>query len=198
MHRARTGRLLFQEALELVRSATLQVEDAAVRETAEASDAIIAEHLRPAFHETMHRAGEAARRLGAYIDDEFRLDTARIITASLKVRNATSPCRTSSGGTARSWLPESWRTHSDRAPRSAIAEVCVRSSSVHVPLQRRACTTTSSRVRRSPRTTPPPLWLLSDEAAAGRPWLPTVAEQDAAWRTQLGRPAYAPPLVTAE
>ena len=88
MHRARTSRLLFQEALELVRSASLQAEDAAVREAAEASDAIIAEHLRPAFHETMHRAGEAARRLGPYIDDEFRLDTARIITASLKVRNA--------------------------------------------------------------------------------------------------------------
>ena len=42
------------------------------------------------------------------------------------------------------------------------------------------------------------LWLLSDEAAAGRPWLPTVAEQDAAWRAHFGRSAEIPPLVTSE
>ena len=155
MHRARTDRLLSQEALELVRSATKQAEEAAVREAAEETDAIIAEHLRPAFHETMHRAGEAARRLGPYIDDEFRLDTARIITASLKVRNAYLA------------LPDLVRRHSSilaarelanalgERPRSAIVEACVRSSSVHAPLPRRACPTTSSRLRRSPETTQP-------------------------------------------
>lgn len=30
------------------------------------------------------------------------------------------------------------------------------------------------------------LWLVSEKVAPARPWLPTVAEQDAAWRDKLG------------
>ena len=199
MHRARTDRLLFQEALELVRSATLQAEDAAVREAAEASDAIIAEHLRPAFHETMHRAGEAARRLGPYLDDEFRLDTARIITASLKVRNAFLA------------LPDLVRRHSSilaaREVANALGErtpQCDRRALFS--LFERPLAFASDGVPYDEFPGPPVprdetarlLWLLSDEAAAGRPWLPTVAEQDTAWRAHFGRAAEISPLVASE
>ena len=199
MHRARTDRLLSQEALELVRSATKQAEDAAVREAAEETDAIIAEHLRPAFHETMHRAGEAARRLGPYIDDEFRLDTARIITASLKVRNAYLA------------LPDLVRRHSSilaaRELANALGErtpQCDRRGLCSLFERPRAFAAAGMPYDEFPSPPVPQddtarlLWLLSDEAAAGRPWLPTVAEQDAAWRAQFGRPAEASPLVTAE
>ena len=42
------------------------------------------------------------------------------------------------------------------------------------------------------------LWLVSDEAANGRPWLPTVAEQDAAWRARFGRPVQVQTSATSD
>jgi hypothetical protein len=33
------------------------------------------------------------------------------------------------------------------------------------------------------------LWLVSDEACAGKPWVPSAAEQDAAWRRHFERSA---------
>ena len=195
---ARTGRMLFQEALELVRSATLQVEDAAVRETAEASDEIIAEHLRPAFHETMHRAERQPD------DSAPTSTTSSVWTQPDHHGEPQGPERILA-------LPDLVRRHSSILAARELANAlgsrtpqCDRRGLCSLFERPRAFAAAGMPYDEFPGPPVPQddtarlLWLLSDEAAAGRPWLPTVAEQDAAWRTHFGRPADTPPLVTAE
>jgi hypothetical protein len=198
MHRSRTDRLLHQEALELLRAATRRAEDAAVREAAAASDAIITEHLRPAYREVLRRARDVVRRLGPCIDDRCRLDTARVMTASRRVRIAYLA------------LPGLVAEHS----RILAARDCAITLGERVPqCDRRglfsvfedpfAFAAASGRSY-DDIPAPPPLpaddtarllWLVSAQGGAGRPWLPTAAEQDAAWRMHFDRPAAAMPVV---
>jgi hypothetical protein len=178
MHRSRTDLLLHQEALELLRAATRRAEDGAVREAAEACDAIIAEHLRPAYREVLHQARSTARRLGRYIDERFQPDTPRIIVASLRIRNAFLA------------LPELVRRHSAILAARDLANALgnrVPESDGRGPF---------SLLENPPADPSVPaddtarlLWLVGDRAQAWRPWLPTVAEQDAAWRAHAGRTA---------
>jgi hypothetical protein len=199
MHRSRTDRLLFQEALALLSSANLQAEDAAVREAAEMSDAIIVEHLRPAFHEVMRRAGEVARRLGRYIDTGYRPDTPRIITASLRVRNAYLA------------LPDLVRRHSSILASRELANTlgerapqCDRRGLFALFAHPGAFAAAGVPYEEIPGPPLPEdatarlLWLVSDQAAAGRPWLPTAAEQDAAWWARFGRSAAVRRSVTSD
>jgi hypothetical protein len=119
--------------------------------------------------------------------------TARILTASLKVRNAylTLPelvRRHSSILAAREWanaLGE--RTpQGDRRGLFAMFEKPLALAAVaglpndDIPVPRLPEDETARL-----------LWLVSEQAVAGRPWLPTVAEQDAAWRAHVGRPVKA-------
>jgi hypothetical protein len=200
VHRSRTDRLLYQEALELLGTATRRAEDAAVREAAAAGDSIIVEHLRPAYREVVHRAHEVARRLGPYIDDRFQPDTPRIITATLKVRNAYLALpelvrRHSSILAAREWA----NTLGERTPQcdgrglfAAFENPLAFAASADLPYE-------GIPVPPLPDDdTARLLWLVSDEAAAGRPWLPTVAEQDAAWRARFGRPVQVRTAATAD
>lgn len=190
MHRSRTDRLLYQEALELLTTAIRRAEDAAVREAAQGCDAIITEHLRPAYREVLHRARAVARRLGPYIDDRFQLDTPRVITANRKVRNAYLA------------LPGLVRQHS----RILAARQWANSIAGRAPQWDRRglfsvfenpfAVTAASGLPYDDIPVPPlPLgdtarlvWLVSDEADAGKPWLPSVEEQDAAWRHRFARP----------
>lgn len=193
MHRSRTDRLLYQEALELLTRATRRVEDAQVREAAQTCDAIVMEHLRPAYRAVLHRAREVARRLGPYIDDRFQLDTPRIITASLKVRNAylALPRLVRQHGrilAAREWAnalggraPEYDRRGLFSVfenPFAFTAALGLPYDDVPVPLL-------------PDDDTARLLWLVSEEGDAGKPWLPSAAEQDAAWQRHFARPLQA-------
>ena len=193
VHRSRTDRSLYQEALELLRMAARRAEDDAVREAAEACDAIITEHLRPAYTEILHRAREVARRLGPYIDDRFQLDTPRIITASLKIRNAYLA------------LPRLVREHSRilaaREWANALggrAPECDRRGLFSVFENPFAFAAASGLpyddipVPRLPDDgTTCILWMVSAQGDAGKPWLPSAPEQDAAWRRHFSRPSQA-------
>jgi hypothetical protein len=186
-HRSRTDRLLHQEAIELLRGATRRAQDGAVCEATEACDRIITEHLRPAYREVLQQAREVARRLGPCIDDQFRPDTARIITASLRIRNAYLA------------LPELVRRH------SAILAARDLANALGDRTPQGDAQGLFAVLERPPADRPLPaddtarlLWLVSDEAQEWNPWLPTVAEQDASWRAHVGRTvAVGPPAPSA-
>jgi hypothetical protein len=193
MHRSRTDRLLYQEALEILKTAAGRAEGEAMREAAETCDAIIAEHLRPAYLEVLHRARDVARRLGPYIDDRFQLDTPRIITASLKIRNAYLALPGLVREHSRILAAREWanalgqRTpECDRRGLFSVFEnpfVFAAASGLpydDIPMPRLPDDGTTCL-----------LWMVSDQGDPGRPWLPSAAEQDAAWRRHFSRPSQA-------
>jgi hypothetical protein len=190
VHRSRSDQVLYREARTILDQAVVRAADVAVAQAGEATDQIIVEHLRPAHVEVIARARAVAARLGPYIDDRFELDTAGIMTATVKVRKAYLA------------LAELTRRHGAvlvaRDTANAIGEHTPRDdqsglfSMFEDPL---AIARDGRFERQIPRPLVPEdetrrlLWLASDQAAIGRPWLPTVAEQDAAWAASFRAPA---------
>jgi hypothetical protein len=153
-----------------------------VREAAQACDALVAEHLRPAYAEVLARAADVARTLAPYIDDRFLPDTPRVMTASRRVRKAylALPAlvrRHSLILAAREWA----NALGERTPewdRRGLFSV------LEDPFALVAGTAAGRPYDDIPEPPVPDddtarlLWLVSDEGRAGKPWLPSVAEGD--------------------
>jgi hypothetical protein len=195
VHRSRGDQLVYREALAVLDRAVVRAAEVAVRHTGEATEQIIVEHLRPAHVEVIAQARAVAARLGPYTDDRFELDTARIMTATVKARKAYLALAAlarrhgailAARGTA--------NAIGDRTPRNDQSGLF---AMFEAPLA-------FARDARLERQIPQPLipedetrrllWFASERAAIGRPWFPTVAEQDAAWSAAFRAPAQPPPL----
>ena len=181
IQRSRTDVLLFAEAVEVVAMAVDLGQEEAATMAGDLGREIIEEHLRPAHHEVLRQTARAAARLAPYLDG-FQVDASRIISASRRARLAYAA------------LPALVRRHrSIRAARDAVNVLGGRSprhdhrnlfAFFQDPL---ALGPPGLPYDRTPAPAPAEddtarlLWLVSARAARGRPWLPTVAEQDAAW-----------------
>ena len=195
VHRSRGDQLVYLEALAVLDRAVVRAAELAVRHAGEATERIIVAHLRPAHVEVIAQARAVAARLRPYTDHQFELDTARIMTASVKARKAYLA------------LAELARRHGvilaargtanaigDRTPQYDQSGLF---SMFEAPL---GFARDAQLERQLPRPLIPEdetrrlLWLASDRAAIGRPWFPTVAEQDAAWSASFRAPAQAPQL----
>jgi hypothetical protein len=189
VHRVRNGRLLLSEARGVRDRALAQAEVTTVREAGAVTERVIAEHLRPAYYDVLKRAAVLARRLSRYTDESFRLDTTALLTAGRKVRAAAEDLR-----------PLVRRHRSILAARDVANAVGGRTPEhdhrglfaiFRDPL---AFATPGLPYEEIPGARLPEdptaalLWLVSDRAAAGKPWLPTVAEQDAEWRAHFWMP----------
>ncbi len=187
--RSRSQMQLFVEAQEVVAMAAEQGRDAAAAVAGDMSERIVGEHLRPAHREVLRGAKRVAARLARYTDDRFELDTRGIVAASGRVRRAYAA------------LPDLVRRH--RAIRDALEAVNVlaghppRHDSRDLfaffqdPLVFSAPGLPYDRAPEAPvpgDDTARLLWLVSDQAAIGRPWLPTAREQDMAWLSAFEAP----------
>jgi len=187
--RSRSEMLIFREALQVIALAADEGEDAAAVVAGDMCRRIVEEHLRPAHHEVMRRAARVATRLTRYTDDRFELDTRAIVAASRRARSAYAA------------LPDLVRRH--RAIRDARDLLAVLAG--HRPRHDSrdlfaffenplAFSAPGLPYDRTPDAPLPSddtarlLWLAGDRAAIGRPWLPTVSEQDAAWLSAFEAP----------
>jgi hypothetical protein len=181
IQRSRIDVLLFAEAVEVVAMAVDLGQDDAATLAGDLGRLIIEEHLRPADRAVLREAGRAAARLAPYLEG-FRVDTARIVGAGRRARLACAA------------LPALVRRH--RSIRAAREAVNVLGEQTPRHDRRNLFAFFEDPLALGPpglpydRTPAPPLaeddtarllGLVSARAARGRPWLPTVAEQDAAW-----------------
>ena len=146
-------------------------------------EAVIAEHLRPALEDVYERARVCAEALGG------DLDVHRLLTAPDKARKAYSELTHLAA--RRRMLFEARRqvnTVGHRVPEHDVQGMFVEFQSPHVLVPG----FTPGSTGRWPGVPAPAddrerlLWVVSDAVAAARPWLPTVAEQDAAWDAVFG------------
>jgi len=168
-------------AAEILRAAVDQAANTAALVCADLTERIYADHLRPAYAELHDKVREVASAL-----DGYGLDAHQVIKAPAKVR------------TAYLQLPALADS------RGAILEArrVVNSIGHHTPQHDEANLFASFRKplaffpgwrlpARIPMLPFPEdrierlLWVVSPEAQAAEPWLPTIAEQDAAWLAQF-------------
>lgn len=185
---ARDERRVHDEATTALGIAINQAAGTAVTRAADATDRIISEHLRPAFEEVIAKAREVATVLQPHTDTVFQLNLQGIVAAtSTKVRAAYLELPA---------LVERYqliRQARDRA--SAVGgRVLQRDqaglfASFSNPLAFHPTWRHPAPIPQMPAPKDPTqrlLWLVSDQAADAKPWLPTVEEQDEAWWAQFG------------
>jgi hypothetical protein len=158
-----------------------QAGNAATNLASDLTEQIIVKHLRPALEQIHREAREVAAALKGY-----GLDPHTLITAPAKARNAygslpTLVARREGIYTARRWA----NTISHREPQHDVMGMFgefERPLAFHphwkMPAQIPGVPAPEDKTERL-------IWVVSD-AAVGQPWLPTVEEQDAAWRAQFG------------
>lgn len=159
-----------------------QATEAAVHLASDLTERIIAEHLRPAFLELLTEAREVAAAL-----DGYGLNLTALITAPAKVRGAYAK------------LPDLVARHrllwDARSKANAIGHRKAQHAGSEIftafedAMAMRPGWKAPARILPLDAPTEPVeylLWLVSPAAAPGKPWLPTIAEQDAAWWKQFG------------
>jgi hypothetical protein len=183
--RVQAERHAYDQALTVLRLAVEQAGNAAVAAASNATERIITDHLRPAHDELLEQAREVSAVLKPYTNAAFELDTHAIVTAPSKVRNAY---------VALPGLVERRRTliiARDKANVIGYRDIEYDSglfSTFQNPAAFRSDLPANTIM-------PPPipadptaalLWFASDDAAKGKPWFPTLKEQDAAWWAVFG------------
>jgi hypothetical protein len=164
---------------------SLAVEQAAGAAVAPARpEVVIAEHLRPALERVHAEAREVAAALAGY-----GLDPHKLISAPAKVRNAYAKvpelvARSEAIYTARRWV----NTLGNRIPEHDAQGLFALFAD---PLSLFPGRYQQSRLPLPEDPAERLLWMVSPKATAARPWLPTVAEQDAAWLKEFGEEARA-------
>ncbi len=181
-HAAESQRAYETNARALVRQAVERAADAATSIGARDADLIITERLRPALEEVYDQAREVAASLAGY-----GLDTHALITAPGKVRDAYGRLphlvsRRSAIFRARRWA-NSLAYHQPQHDVSGLY------GEFRTPLALSPGWSPPSPIPGIPAPTDPTerlLWCVGPEGTVAHPWLPTVAEQDAAWWDRFG------------
>ncbi len=160
-----------------------QAGNAATNLASDLTEQIIVKHLRPALEQVHREAREVAGALKGY-----GLDPHTLITAPAKARNAygslpTLVARRKGIYRARRWA----NTIGNREPQHDVMGMFVefeRPLAFHphwkLPAQIPGVPAPEDETERL-------IWVVSEAAAIGQPWLPTVEEQDAAWWAQFGK-----------
>lgn len=181
IHDVERGRLAHDAATRLLGEAIEQAANLAVNTAADLTEAVIAHHLRPALEDVHEKAREAAAGL-----DGYGLDTHALLTAPAKARNA---YMTLSGLVARRDLILTARRWANtiglRQPQHDGEYLF---ASFRDPLALVPGWKPGARIPQLPVPEDPSarlLWIVGDGAVA-KPWLPTMAEQDAAWWDRFG------------
>lgn len=146
---------------------------------AEQADAIIVEHLAPAFEQLLDEARKVAAALNGY--DRGNPHVLAVAPARVREAFAALPGLAERWGLlwkARGWINSVSGVHAQYDAEGRFVELA--SPVALVP----GWKPTSP----LPRVGPPPtepverlLWIASDEAKPGHPWFPTPLEQDEAW-----------------
>jgi len=176
---------VYDHAQQVLRLAVEQAGERATFLAGDLTERIIVEHLRPAFQQVHAEAREVAQALQGY-----GLDPHALVTAPAKVRTAYGSlpflvARRSIILTARRLV----NTAGHRTPQHDVSGYF---ADFAEPLAFNSWWRLPAALPRVPAPEDPMehlLWVVSDAAAPGKPWLPTVAEQDAAWWALLGEAA---------
>lgn len=188
--KARDEERLHTEAAAALALAVNKAASAAVATAESAADEIVVEHLRPAYEELLTEVREVAEVLRPYTDPTtFQLDLQAIIGAT-----------SAKGRDAYLGLPRLVERHRlirqarDRA--NAVGALRPQYdgqdmfASFADPMAFHPGWKHPAPVPPLPAPQDPTarlLWTASEQAAAARPWLPTVAEQDTAWWERFGQ-----------
>jgi hypothetical protein len=176
------------EQAQLIRSLAIeQAGEAAQHLASDIVEQVITQHLRPALEQVHAQAREAGAALG-----DYSLDAHTLLAAPAKVRAAYLK------------LPELVARQSAiwKARRliNTLGYREVKHDGAHLygeferPLALSPHWKPPARIPPIPAPEDPTarlLWVVSEQAAPARPWLPTVAQQDAAWLAQFGPEAKA-------
>lgn len=169
------------QAAGILRLAVEQASGTVTLLTSDLTETIIANHLRPAYAELHEEVRKTTQAL-----DGIGLDPHQILKAPAKVRNAylELPALADKSDVIR----KAWRlanTIGHRQPQhdtnglySTFRKPMTFFPTWRHPARIPAIPFPADRVERL-------VWMLSPEAQAAEPWLPTVAEQDAAWVAQF-------------
>ena len=181
------GKQRHEQALHIMALAIEQAGERAQHLASDIVEQVITQHLRPALEQVYEQTREVAAALAGQ-----PLDTDALLAAPAKVRAAYLRlpellARRSAIFTARRWI-------NTLGYREAKHDGTGLYSEFERPLA------LSPQWKPPMRTPPIPapadptarlLWVVGPEGAIGRPWLPTVAQQDAAWLAQFGPEARA-------
>lgn len=186
-HKSQDDRRLYEEALTVLRAAVEQAAQIAVGTATDATERIITEHLRPAHDVLLEQARETAALLRPYTDGEYRISTQDLIAANSDAARAAYLALP--GLVERRRLIVQAR---DRANVVGERRAQHDNGGLYATLAE-PLALVQWRAPAPIPTLPIPegaterlLWLASDVAAKARPWLPTLAEQDATWWAQFG------------
>lgn len=171
------------EARRILDLAHEQAANAATNLASDLTERIITDHLRPAFDDVHEQARKYAATLAGY----GSLDPYTLITAPAKARNAYAELpglveRRLGIFAARRWV----NIIGHREPQHDVQHMFGEFAD---PLAFHPTWRPPAKVQPVPAPEDPIkrlMWVVSDEAAPGKLWLPTVAEQDAAWQAKFG------------
>ncbi|MDP9395574.1 MAG: hypothetical protein M3Q27_15555 [Actinomycetota bacterium] len=185
--RVERERRAYDQALTVLRLAVEQAGNAAVNAASDAADRIVTEHLRPAHTALLQRVREVVELLRPHIDAAYHLDAHGVMTASAKVRAAYLEVPA---------LVDRWRLINDarnRANLIGLRTVEYDHDGVFATFENPMAlvpgwtpTVGMPRIPFPEGATARLLWIASEEVAPARPWLPTFAEQDAAYWSIFG------------
>ncbi len=179
---AETDRQTTEKARAVLAAAIEQAGNAATSVASDLTEQVISQHLRPALAELYARVREVSAQL-----DGYGLDPHRLITAPAKVRNAYAELPAL---VARSTAIFTARKHVNfighREPQHDASNFY---ADYQTPLALSPQWKPPAQIPRIPAPADPTErlpWIVSEAAAPAQPWLPTMAEQDAAWWSQFG------------
>ncbi len=171
-----------EHARGILARASDQAGEAAITVAYDLTETIISKHLAPALAEAFARTREAAAAL-----DGYGLDLHRLMTAPAKVRNAYAdlPALAAKRQTILT-ASKSANAVGNREPQRDTTGLFAdfRKPLTFFPTWRHparipAIPFPADQIERL-------LWFVGDAATAAEPWLPTMAERDAAWEAQFG------------
>jgi len=184
---AQLGRQRYEQAQLILALAIEQAGERAQHLASDIVEQVITQHLRPALEQVHAQAREAGAALG-----DYSLDAHTLLAAPAKVRAAYLKLPELVARSAAIWKAR--RLINTLGYHVAQYDVMGLYAEFERPLA------LSPQWKPPMRTPPIPapadpgerlLWVAGPEGAIGRPWLPTVAQQDAAWLAQFGPEARA-------
>lgn len=185
---AQLGRQRYEQAQLILALAIEQAGERAQHLASDIVEQVITQHLAPALEQVHAQAREVGAALG-----DYSLDAHTLLAAPAKVRAAYLKLPELVARSAAIWKAR--RLISTLGYRVAQYDVMGLFAEFKTPLALYPnLTAPTSRPGRIPAPEDPTarlLWVVGPEGAAGHPWLPSVAEQDAAWLAQFGPEARA-------
>jgi len=185
------GKQRHDQARHILLLAVEQAGDRAQHLASDIAEQVIEQHLRPALEQVY----EQAREVGAVLAGHS-LDAHTLLTAPQKVR--TAYLKLPELLTRRSAIFTARRLINTLGYREAKHDGTNLYGEFERPLALSPQWKPPMSIPRIPAPADPTerlLWIVGPEGAAGRPWLPTIAEQDAAWWAQFSPEARAKALV---